>query len=88
MRMLTGIADECRPPDRWSSTPNQSRMGGSRVSVLVVIALLLAAVFLFVLYFVIRKAVFHGILDAEAERAHYDKQVRDAGQPSPDAPTS
>jgi hypothetical protein len=49
---------------------------------------LMAATALFVLYFVIRKAVFHAILDADMERAEYARQVREPGQPLPDAPPS
>lgn len=50
--------------------------------------IIMAAIGLYVLYFVIRKAVFHGILDAEKERGEYERQVRDQGSTLPDAPTS
>jgi hypothetical protein len=58
----------------------------------VVLALLLIAVLLLVLYFVVRKAVMHGILDADEAReardrgARFDRQLRDGTLP--DAPTS
>ncbi len=49
--------------------------------------LLIAAVSVFILYAVIRKAVFHGILDANMEREEHARQLREAGKPMPDAPT-
>lgn len=57
-----------------------------------VIELLLLAVGLLVLYFVIRKAVHHGIIDADDAREEHERQVR-LGEAMrrgehPDAPTS
>jgi hypothetical protein len=57
-----------------------------------VIVLLLLAVGLLVLYFVIRKAVLHGILDADDARAVREREERFEAELRkghyPDAPTS
>ena len=50
------------------------------------IFLLGAAVFLLAIYFVIRKAVLHAILDADAERRDDARRARMAHEPFPDAP--
>ncbi|WP_167880499.1 hypothetical protein [Nocardioides guangzhouensis] len=48
----------------------------------------LAALFLLVAYIVIRKAVFHAILDADVARAQDARDARRANEPLPDAPKS
>jgi len=50
--------------------------------------LLAAGLSLLVTHFVIRKPVFHGILDADAERANDARRARMANVPFPDAPKS
>jgi hypothetical protein len=50
--------------------------------------LLAAALSLLMAYFVIRKAVFHAILDADAERRDDARRERMANEPFPDATQS